>query len=274
MSIGALVALCALAAPALAATPDDLLDAVRRGDLAAVRAALDAGVPVDTPFRYDRTALSFAADRGNLEIVRLLVERGADPNKKDTFYGATPVSWAIDKGHASIVRLFLERGAPVGPELLQSGASEGNAELVGLALEKTKPSPDDLSAALAEAQAGRHDAVVEQLERAGAKPPKPADFVIEAATLEGYAGVYRSEGGNGNELRFEIRDGKLVCVNCSPQGMVLGAEDAVTFREPARPRPRLVFSLTQGKPSGFVLDFGNRQVQYRRTANQAPKENP
>ena len=78
----------------------------------------------------------------------------------------------------------------------------------------------------------------------------------------------------GNELRFEIRDGKLVCVNCSPQGMVLGAEDAVTFREPARPRPRLVFSLAEGKPSGFVIDFGNRQVAYRRAEAVAPKEKP
>jgi len=56
--------------------------------------------------------------------------------------------------------------------------------------------------------------------------------------------------------------------------MVLGAEDAVTFREPARPRPRLVFSLAEGKPSGFVLDFGNRQVAYRRAADEAPKEKP
>lgn len=175
MRSAALVALWALATPALAATPDDLLEAVRRGDLAGVRAALDAGVPVDTPFRYERTALSFAADRGNLDIARLLVDRGADPNKKDTFYGATPVSWAIQKGHASIVRLFLERGAAVGPELLQSGASEGNAELVSLALEKTKPSPEDLTAALAEAQAGQHEAVVEQLTKAGAKPPKPEE---------------------------------------------------------------------------------------------------
>ena len=56
----------ALLAPAAAAaaTPDDLLAAVRRGELAGVKAALDAGVPVDAPFRYERTALSFAADRG------------------------------------------------------------------------------------------------------------------------------------------------------------------------------------------------------------------
>jgi hypothetical protein len=56
--------------------------------------------------------------------------------------------------------------------------------------------------------------------------------------------------------------------------MVLGAEDAVTFREPERARPRLVFSLSEGKPSGFVLDFGNRQVSYRRAPEEAAKEKP
>jgi len=182
------------------------------------------------------------------------------------------MTWAVDKGHVAIVRLLIERGAPAGPELLQSGAREGNAELVTLALEKAKPTADDLSVALADAQAGKHDAVVEQLTKAGAKPPKPADFAVEAATLAGYVGVYRNEAGN--ELRFELREGKLVCSNCSPQGMVLGAEDAVTFREPARPRPRLVFSLAEGKPSGFVLDFGSRQVTYRRAPDEAPKEKP
>jgi len=96
--------------------------------------------------------------------------------------------------------------------------------------------------------------------------------VIDLATLASYAGVYRNE--TGNELRFEIREGKLVCSNCSPQGMVLGAEDPVTFREQARPRPRLVFSLAEGRPSGFVLDFGGRQVSYRRASEEAPKEKP
>jgi ankyrin repeat protein len=259
-----LPALLALAAPAGAATPDDLLEAVRRGDLSAARAALDAGVPVDAAFRYERTALSFAAARGQLEIARLLLDRGADPMKKDSFYGATPLSWAVSEGHTGLVRLFLERGAPAGPELLQSGAREGNAELVALALEKSKPSADDLSGALADAREGHHDAIVEMLTKAGARPPAPADFVVDPAVLASYAGSYRDE--RGNQLRLEIRNGKLVCANCSPQGMVLGAEDAVTFREPARPRPKVVFSLAEGKPTGFVLDFGNRQNTYSRVA--------
>lgn len=266
------LALAGLGQASPAATPDDLLEAVRHGDLAGVRRALDAGVPVDTPFRYERTALSFAADRGNADLVRLLLERGADPNKKDSFYGATAMTWAVDKGNAAIARLLLERGAEAGPELLQSGAREGNAELVALALEKAKPSADDLSAALGEAEAAQHAAVAEQLRKAGAVPPRPADFKVDAATLASYAGSYRDE--RGNELRFELREGKLACANCSATGLVLGAEDAVTFRDPARPRPKLVFTLADGKPSALTVDFGGRQSSYKRVADMAPGVKP
>ena len=83
MKAGALVLLMALAAPLRAATPDDLLEAVRKGDLAAVKAALDAGVPVDTPFRYDRTALSWAAGPANREMVKRLLDPRAAPKKKE-----------------------------------------------------------------------------------------------------------------------------------------------------------------------------------------------
>ena len=53
-----------LLALALAGEREDaLLDAVRKGDVPAVQALLDQGLAVDTHFRYDRTPLSFAADR-------------------------------------------------------------------------------------------------------------------------------------------------------------------------------------------------------------------
>lgn len=262
----ALAGLALLAAPCGAATPDDLLDAVRKGDLAAVRAALDAGVPVDVPFRYERTALSFAADRGNLEIVRLLLDRGADPNKKDSYYGMTAIRMAANSGQATVVRLLLERGAQAGPELLQSAVARGNAEVVAVALETLKLGADDLSGALAAATEAKKDAIADQLRKAGAVPPQPADFAVDAATLAAYAGTYRAE--SGDELRLEVKDAKLVCSSCAQGGMVLGAEDALTFRQPTRPKPRLRFTLAEGRPSACVLDFGDRQVSYKRAAGE------
>jgi len=272
MRATALIALLALAAPAGAATPDDLLEAVRKGDLAAVKAALDAGVPVDTLFRYDRTALSFAAGRDNVEIVRLLLDRGADANKKDSFYGATPLSWAFDRGNAATARLLIERGATTNARLLDEAVDKGNPELVALVLEKAKLGADDLAGALGNAIEAKNDAVAEQLRKAGAVASKPPDFPIDAATLGKYSGNYAAD--NGNELRFDVREGKLVCLNCTAQPVVLGAEDATTLRPLTRPTPRFRFTLADGQPSGFVLDWGDRQTSYKKRAIDPPKDTP
>jgi hypothetical protein len=262
----------AAAAKPAAANPDELLEGVRKGDLAAVKAALDAGVPVDHPFRYDRTALSFAAARGKLDVVRLLLERGADPNKKDTYYGMAPITLAVEDGHVDVVRLLLERGAAPSPGLLSAAARKGDTAMVKVALEKTKPTADDLATALADAEDEHKDEVVAQLKAAGAVPPPAPDFAVDQAALASYAGAYRDE--RGNEIRFEVREGKLVCANCAPGGMVLGALDAVTFRQPARPLPKVVFALVDGKPKSFTLDFGQRQNSYQRVAEETPKEKP
>jgi ankyrin repeat protein len=43
----------------------------------------------------NRTApLHEAAMRGNVEVIRLLLEHGADPNVRDVGYKATPAGWA------------------------------------------------------------------------------------------------------------------------------------------------------------------------------------
>ena len=49
---------------------DRLLAAAQKGDAAGVRAVLAKGVDVNTKFRYGTTALLYAAQKGNPEVVR------------------------------------------------------------------------------------------------------------------------------------------------------------------------------------------------------------
>ena len=54
----------------------------------------------------------FASEKGYLEIVRLLVERGgANVNAARTANGATALMWASENGRLEIARLLLQHGA-------------------------------------------------------------------------------------------------------------------------------------------------------------------
>ena len=115
---------------------DQLFEAVRKGDVAAVTAALDKGADVNAKFRYGMTALFKAAERGNADVAKVLIDHGADMKVKDTFYGATAMSWALDGKHVSVVKLLLEKGAGEPDDVLMEGTREGNEELVKVAFDK------------------------------------------------------------------------------------------------------------------------------------------
>ncbi len=76
---------------------NELIDAVKRGDIDRVARVLDAdGNLVGQRDENGATALHYAALGGHRQIVKLLVERGADVNCADTEFGATPTGWAIE----------------------------------------------------------------------------------------------------------------------------------------------------------------------------------
>jgi ankyrin repeat protein len=65
--------------------------------------------------REDRhLALALAADFGHVEIVRLLLDAGEDPNRYNPVGGhshTTPLHQSAGRGHDEVVRLLVERGA-------------------------------------------------------------------------------------------------------------------------------------------------------------------
>ena len=88
-----------------------LITAVVAGDLTSVKSLLEQAVEKNTVTNWGRTALWYAAWDGNLEIMHLLLDYGADKEKTNKKPGKTPLYIASYKGHLPIVQLLLEQGA-------------------------------------------------------------------------------------------------------------------------------------------------------------------
>lgn len=66
---------------------------------------------ITSPAKGD-TPLHSACRGGHKEIVSLLLEKGADVNRQNSWY-ETPLHIASTEGHLEVVRLLLKRGADV-----------------------------------------------------------------------------------------------------------------------------------------------------------------
>ena len=90
-------------------------NAATKGDTDHVFALLQDGTDVNTTFPIVGThALMVAAAFGHVDTVKVLLNAGADVNAKD-FTGWTPLHAAAFNGNLQIVRLLLDRGAVAAP---------------------------------------------------------------------------------------------------------------------------------------------------------------
>jgi ankyrin repeat protein len=80
--------------------------AAQRGWLEVVKAALEIGSAVDSEDEAKRTPLSYAAEHGHTGVVGFLMERGALPIIDDSS-GRTPLSYATAEGRVSVMETLL-----------------------------------------------------------------------------------------------------------------------------------------------------------------------
>ena len=128
-----------LSAEALAKADVPLIDAVRSGDVAAVRALLDQTADVDVTSADGATALHWAVHEDRVAIVELLLDAGADVTATNR-YGVSAASLAAENGNAAILGRLLDSGVdpattmPGGETLLMTAARTGDTDTVRVLL--------------------------------------------------------------------------------------------------------------------------------------------
>lgn len=88
-----------------------LLNAVRRDDVAEVRGLLRNGVDLNSRGSDGLTPLMIAAGKGNADLVRLLIDAGADVYTTDSAAGGTALHKAVQGGDLETVKVLVEAGA-------------------------------------------------------------------------------------------------------------------------------------------------------------------
>lgn len=262
----ALAAALALAQAPPLTKAEQLAQAARKGDAAAVRQLLDEGVDVNTKFRYGATALFYACDHGHVEVVRVLLDKGADMSLKDTFYGFTPLMLAISPAqtkkpsHSEIAKLLIMKGAP-GKEMALGLALQSDDLAVAKVIVDAGVSAEAMSDALESARAANKADAVAMLERTGAKPYE--DFKIEPDQLARYAGTYRLP--NGNEIAIAVAGTRLVGTPAQGPKASLSPRDDKTFRLVGQGGATITFNVEAGKVTGFTLAGpGRPSITYAR----------
>lgn len=92
---------------------NNLIDAIRAGQLDGVIAALNAGDDIELPdmHGYGGLPLRTACFEGNLAIVGELLKRGADPNAAASDGPGAPLRLALRRGHQDVIALLQQQGA-------------------------------------------------------------------------------------------------------------------------------------------------------------------
>lgn len=120
----------------------DLGAFARSNKVAEASSILDKGVDINCRDTNGMTPLIAAAGKGYLDMVKLLIERGADVSLKEKRKGLSALKFAAGGGHSEVIRLLLDAGADVneldywGRGALIFAAGKGVIENVKMLIER------------------------------------------------------------------------------------------------------------------------------------------
>jgi len=195
-------------------TDESIVAAAKNGDLKTVKTILEKNPSkIDVKNKNGYTALHWACMRAHWNVVKYLVEKGADLNVVGGD-GGTQINWAVHHDNLEIVKLLVENGAKLnsqnqwGMTELHTAIWRGNINVVGFLLDQGSD-PDIKTkegwTAMHYAYRSGHDNIIEMLKKRGlsmtekdnmGRTPqylyfkKPNPIEISKSELDEYVGKY------------------------------------------------------------------------------------
>jgi len=208
-----------------------LLNAVKRENVNAIRKLLNNGANVNQNIGNGRSPLIQASSNGNLELVKLLLAKGADVNKANDKNGETPLYQASKWGHANVVKVLMAKGADVnkatkkGFTPLIAASMEGHMEVVTLLLaapgiDVNKANKDGTTPLYWASYYGRTE-VAKVLLKAGAdvdKADKDGVTPLHVASYEGHMDIVKLFLAKGADINQVDVDGESALHAASDAG--------------------------------------------------------
>ncbi|KAL1490906.1 hypothetical protein ABEB36_011581 [Hypothenemus hampei] len=183
---------------------NDLLlhEAVIKNDTEGVRKWLREPVEVNSRNNYGRAPIHWAAARGNLEIMNILIKAQCDLQAKDK-YGMQPLHMAAWHGHSEAVRVLINLGVSTHAvtksqyTLLICAARNNHEDVIDYLLDTLEDvqidaADEDGQTAVFHAASNGHVAIVRRLVEAGAsleKPNKENRTALHEAARNGHVEV-------------------------------------------------------------------------------------
>jgi outer membrane protein assembly factor BamB len=270
-------------------------NAAKANDLKTLKELIDKGIDVNVKNHYGVTALTFAIDKNNVNAVKFLLENGADPNLKDSFYGETPFGWAFYRKNATIIKSMIEHGADIKnqdvvlnafyselPEivlfLLEKGApgaenvamaciSKNNQDLFQKVFRFCKMDEKTLSDALVSATASKNEIIIEILTKAGAKLPEIKETDIQIEINDKIKGTYQNSDMGRAEIDIQNSVASASFDGSPFYKLKLKSENTFVFVD--FPEVSITFQLVVGQIVGLEMKQGERITKYLKQGNAA-----
>ncbi|MDR2451096.1 MAG: ankyrin repeat domain-containing protein [Candidatus Accumulibacter sp.] len=198
-------------APAALPDPVAFSRALELGDVARVRAWLDEGLDAEFQGQSIGTGLMSAAWHGNIEMMQLFVERGANPRRVNR-NGEQALQLAAWNGHLEAVKWLLDHGAPANRDgsywgALHYAVFNGHRELARYLIERgadvNARSPNGSTPLMMAAREGREE-LARMLLETGADAKSRNDWGDTALTLAMRYDHYRVGKMISSPEEFEI----------------------------------------------------------------------